>query len=306
MALFNQSTLPASAAIAQIAGAAGASADSEMLSRAMTSYNAAIQHWNIRANWDFAYVEADPIKVYGYFGVTGVSAAASQTSALCPVGHGFVVDDVLAGSPFFAGTRVSATASASIGFGYATLSTISTSGYSVTATRDLYAVPSDYKKMYSMRLLVAQKAIYSVTQRMKGRSVTDENTASTPSRYDTSTIGKLGKVRLVPAPSSDDILLRRYYRRITQASATGDGTAMDVPIEHEPYVIAWAKWHFLTDKNEGRNDQGITWLRMAEDGLKVLLGDQTRNPDEDLGFFPGHYQYEPSLGPNTVRHLMDE
>lgn len=79
-----------------------------------------------------------------------------------------------------------------------------------------------------------------------------------------------------------------------------------MPQDYEPYLIAWAKWHYLTDKSEGRSDQAAVWLNFATDGLKVMLADQTRLPDEDLMFIPGHYQYNPSWGPNAIRPYLDE
>jgi len=38
------------------------------------------------------------------------------------------------------------------------------------------------------------------------------------------------------------------------------------------------------------------------DGLKRMIADMTRKPDEDLGFVPGHYSYNVALGPNSVRN----
>ena len=64
--------------------------------------------------------------------------------------------------------------------------------------------------------------------------------------------------------------------------------ALDIPEDYEAYPIAWAKWHFLTDKREQGGQQATTWLNLAQEGLKTMESDQTVIPDEDLMFLPGH------------------
>ena len=71
------------------------------------------------------------------------------------------------------------------------------------------------------------------------------------------------------------------------ASASAASAALDIPEDYEYVPIAWAKWHFLTDKGEGRKDQANVWMTLAQDGLKQMLAEQTALPDDDLGFVPG-------------------
>lgn len=305
MSLFNQSVKAVSAAILEIADSAGASADSDMQTRAFRSLAAAVEHWNTRSNWDFLYTEGTPVSVSGAYGITGASASAGNASAALPAGHGFQVDDVLQGGIFLLGTRVTSTATNGVGFSRnvdITAAGVQTS--SVTAVRDLYALPTDWKTVYSVRLLGAQRVLRPVRRRVIDRSVTDEFVVSTPEAYDIAVIGGKGKLRLVPAPLSSDALMLRYYRRMTVPSAVNDGTTLDIPQDYEPYLIAIGKWHFLTDKKDGA-ERAQTWFQFGEGGMLSVLRDQTRVPDEDLGFFPGQFDYGAFRGPNATPSRAD-
>ena len=303
MALFNQSTKAVSAVVQEIADAVGASADPEMQVRAYRSLSAGLQHFNNRANWDFALVESDPISVIGPFEVTGVSASAGQSSALAPAGHGFLIDDVLVFPGVQPGTRVSTTAAGSFTFNSTIGSGIGTGVQVVTAVgqRDVYTLPSAWKAPYSIRMHGAQSTLRPIRRRLYDRSITSEFTTSTPVAYDIFIIGGKGKIRLLPPPAQPDTMQLRYYRRMEVPSASGATGLLDVPQDYEPYLIAWSKWHFIMDKGEGRSEQGQTWISFATDGIKTMLADQTRIPDEDLKFTPGHYTYDPAHGPNSTR-----
>lgn len=302
MPFFNPSTLTWADAIGHIADTANASGDSEMRTRALRSLKAAFQHLNTR-KWQFARTEADPIQVVAPFTVTGVSASAGQASAACPAGHGFKVDDIVEASGFMVGTRITATAAS--GFGINGTVTGFTAGVTVitaTATRDYYDLPSNYRVGYSVRLLGAQKALTYAQRRAYDRVTTNEFTVSTPEWYDLFSAGGKGKIRLLPPPSGADVLQLRYYRRLYIGTATGDSTALDIPEDYEQTPIAWAKWHFLTDKQEGRGEQAGTWLSLAQDGLKTMTADETAIPDESLGFTPAAATLGYG-GDNTTRYI---
>ena len=292
MSLFQPSLKAVSAACQEIADCVGASADTEMTTRAGRSLNAALEHFNNKANWDFMRTEAPLVSVLAPFTVTGITASAGQASAAAPAGHGIAVDDFLVGSGFGSGVRVSATAAGGFGiYGLVTGFTAGATVVSAQVTRDSYALPTDWKRPYSVRLLVSQRVLRYVGRRLYDRSTSNEQQSSTVGFYDLFMSGATGKMRLLPPPPSADMLLMRYYRRMTVATATSDSTAVDIPQDYEPYLIAWAKWHFLVDKGEGRGDQMKTWFVMAQEGLKTMIQDQTKNPDEDLGFIPGQFQY---------------
>lgn len=287
MALFNPSTIPWVSAVQQIADAAGASADSEMLVRAHNSLRASFQYFNGKYKWDFTRTEADPLTLVAPFSVA-VTASAGQASASSLTGHGLQVDDILIGSGLGLGARVCATAASGFSFNVSLTGFTGSQSFTVSAERDLYDLPADWKSTYSMRLLSGKYALRYLGRRAIDRTQESETDVSTPYWYDLFRAGSGGKLRLLPPPAQVDILLRRYYRRMFLASASGVTTALDIPEDYESYPIAWAKWHFLTDKGEGRKDQATTWLTLAQEGLKTMLADQTDVPDEDLSFQPGH------------------
>lgn len=291
MSLFQPSTKAASAAIAEIADTVGASADSEMLTRAWRSLNAALEHFNNRSNWNFALTEAPPVSVLAPFTVSPITISGGAYYVDAPSGHGIKPYDYISGYGFAAGTRVSSTAASGFNiFGVVTGFT-GTATASATFTRDMYDLPTDYKAMYSVRLLGNNTPLIQVGRRLYDRVVANEQTTSTPVWYDLYMVGSVGKLRLLPPPVSSNTVMMRYYRRMTTASATNDGTGLDIPQDYEPYLIAWAKWHFLVDKGDGRLEQGKTWFTLGEQGLTMMVKEQNRKPDENLMFIPGQFSY---------------
>ena len=170
-----------------------------------------------------------------------------------------------------------------------------------TFTRDMYDAPSGLRSEYGVKLLSSQRPLIYVKRRPYDRSASDECTASSPDWYDLFMLGSASKVRLVPPPAGSDLLQQRYYRAFTLASASGVSAAIDMPEDYEFLPIAWAKWHFLTDKGEQRKAQGQTWLSLAQDGLKTMLAEQTSIPDENLGFVQAGVPW--AGGDNSTRWL---
>jgi hypothetical protein len=288
MALFQGSTTPFVSAVQQIADSCGASADTEMTTRAGISLNSAIRHFNSRFKWNWLLTEAAPIAVLGPFGVAGVTASASAASAAAPAGHGVKPDDFISGSFWQKGTRASATAVSGFGLNCYVSGIVTTGVADTTATRDMYDLPADYKAMYSARLLNSNTPLRYIQRRMVDRGAESEQLGGNLFGYDLMMVGSKGKIRLLTPPGSDNVLQLRYYRNAVTASATASTATLDIPEGYETYLMAWAKWHFLTDKGEERKSQSTTWLSLAEDGLRTMLKDQTNVPDEDLGFTPGH------------------
>lgn len=304
MALFNQSTTTTASAVAQIADAAGASGDTEMTTRAANSLAAAFNHFNNFANWEWMLVEAPTILVTAPFAVTGVTASGNAASAAVPSGHGVLPDDFVTGPMFSVAARVTATGATTLGFIETfnpSLIGFGTSVVTVTANRDFYDLPTDFKQPYSIRMLGAQYTLRPIGRRHYDRSVTSEFVfAGTPLYYDIFGIGQKGKVRLLRPPAAADRMQIRYHRRM-QASAS----PLDIPAQYEGYLLAFAKWHFLTDKAE-MQDRANTWLSYARDGLAQMLKESWNTPDLDMLFLPGHYSMNVALGPNSVRPYLDE
>ena len=307
MSLFQPSTKAVSAVAQEIADTVGASGDGEMTARAGRSLFAALQHFNNTSKWDFLRTEAAPITVFAPFGIGGVSAHAGQASAACPAGHGIKPDDFIGGGTvgafFVAGTRVSATAVGSFGI-YGTIAGSATTDVilSATATRDMYDLPSDWKAPYTARLVNANIPLNYVGRRLYDRQNNQETQTSTPYWYDLFMVGSRGKMRLLSPPAAADTLNVRYYRRMTIPTTTATADAIDIVQDYELYLVAWAKWHFLLDKGEGRGDQMKTWFAMSQEGLKTMIRDQTQIPDEGLTMMPGHSAFG-SWSDNTTRWL---
>lgn len=303
MALFFASTKPWVTAVGEIADTIGASAQGAMTDRAHKSLIAAFQYFNGK-KWEFLTTEATPIAVQGPFAVS-ITASSSQVTATVPTNHGVKVDDLLVGNGFTPGTRVTATAGTTIAWNVALSTAAGVQSYDITAQRAFYDLPTDFKMEYSVQLLNSNVTLQPIRRRMRVRGGDMENVATTTTRYDVFSVGQKGKIRLVSDPASSDTLQLGYYRRMAVGSASGDGTTLDIPLDYEPYVIAWAKWHFLMDKSEGRSEQGNTWLALAKEGLQTMIDDQTNHPDEGLGFTPGHYWGDPT-SPNDVRPYINE
>lgn len=281
------STTPFVSAVQQIADSAGASGDNEMTTRAWRSLNAGIQHFNNRYKWNWLDTEPAVQLVVAPFQVTGVTASGGQASAAAPAGHGIQTDDWLLGSGFADGVRVSATAASGFGFTLASTGMVGTAAITVTANRDCYALPFNWKSMYSVRLLNSPGPLYPINRRSYDRSSYDQYTASTPQWYDTFQAQQRSKVRLIPSPNASEVLEIRCHRAMATASASAVTTTLDIPSDYEGYLISWAKWHFLTDKGPERRAQAETWHALGVEGLAVMLRDQQNQPDEAPGFTPG-------------------
>ncbi len=286
MALFNPSTIPWATACQTIADSIGASADNEMTNRAHRSLRAAFQFLGGKYRWDYLRTEYIPQQVYPPFQIA-VTASAGVASASALTGHGVLTDDVLMGSGLMLSVRVTATGASGFGFSVALTGFTGAQNFTMTAVRDMYAAPSDLRNGYTIRLLGDQRALRYIQRRGWDRAITDEFSAGTVEGYDLSRLAERGKVRLLPPPGTADVLLQRYYRRFSLPSVSATGQALDIQEDYEEIPIAWAKWHFLTDKGEGRKQQAQTWMSLAQDGMKQMLAEQSNLPDQVYTFTPG-------------------
>lgn len=289
MSLFQQTTTTLTEAKQQIADSAGVSADTDMLTRAGRSYEAAIKHWNNMANWRALLTEANGISVVAPFTVSGCALTSGSSTITTTVASGFTLAgvtgwDMITGSGTVLDMNVSALATAGATSLTATLAASATvTGVTLTFTRDLYDLPSNFKAVYTARLLSQPRGLRYVGRRVYDRTVYDQTSTSTPFLYDLFREGELGKIRLLPPPSAADTLKLRYYRRLDQTA-----TPIDVHVDWEPYFVAWAKWHFLTDKKDG-SERANQWLQFANTGVSEMLKMNVTIPDEELSFVPGGY-----------------
>lgn len=282
-----------------------------MTTRAHHSLNAATKHFNSRYKWSFLETEATPISVVGPIGFTAV-VSAGETSAFFGSTPGITANDFLVGGPYQVGTRITAfeystaIGSGSFGFDRAAVSGNGVTPMSATAVRDLYDLPTDWKQAYSVRLLGAKTTLYPAIRRVYDRSLGDEFASSSPSSYDIFGVGQYSKIRLLPPPSGSDTLLLRYYRRMATQSVSATAQTLDIPLDYDQYLIAWAKWHFLTDKGENYQAQSRTWLAFAQEGLVTMLREQTALPDQDVAIIYGGGILNYSGNDASTRHIAWE
>jgi hypothetical protein len=281
--LFQQTTTTLTQAKQQIADAAGVSADTDWLTRAGRSYEAAIKHWNNVANWRALETELNGLAIIAPFAVSGCALTSGSSTITTTVASGFSLAgvaayDLLTGSGTVHDMQVSATGVTSITATLAASATVT--GVSLTFTRDLYDLPADFKALYTARLMSQPRPLKFLGRRIYDRVVYDQMSVASPEFYDLFPVGRLGKLRLIPPPSAADTLKIRYYRRMSQ---TAD--PIDVHIDWEPYFIAWAKWHMLIDKG-GNSERANTWLQFATDGIGQMNKQNKNVPDEELSFMP--------------------
>lgn len=321
MALFQQCTAATATLAAQIADSAGASADTEMLARAGVAWGNAVRYFSNYADWDFARMEAPTTLITAPFSpmITGTTIAGRATGGGNTIdfyvgnvtGFGILPNDFILG-PMFASNdagRVTATATAQ-GAANTVTATVSfannfntslwsTAGATafITANRDEYDLPTDFKQPYSVRLLGGQVTLRYVGRRLYDRSVSSEYTASQPFYYDTFTFGQYSKIRLLRSPQATDRLQIRYYRKLNATSANAD-----IPEQYEPYLTSYGKYLFLLDKADSM-ERANAWKAFAMEGLQVMLKENINNPDADITMQPGAYAYDLNNSPNSTRQI---
>jgi len=284
VSLFQASTTTLDDAKSQIADAAGESSSANMLVRAGRSFAAAIKHWNNLNPWDALRVEMPGIPVIGPFTVSGCAFVSGSPTVTTTVASGFsaagvVALDLITGSGARLDLQVATTGVTALTANLGASATVS--GVTLTFVRDLYDLPSDFKSIYTARLLAQNRTLKYVGRRVYDRTFPDQSSTNSPWAYDLFRSGDVGKIRLVFPPAQADTLKIRYYRRMS-----GTATPIDVLDDWEPYLLAWAKWHYLTDKGEGRKPQADMWLQFAQEGIKQMISHKVAAPDEDLAFEP--------------------
>jgi hypothetical protein len=186
MPFFQQCTAGTATLASAIADSAGASADTEMVVRAGKSYAAAMRHFNNYADWQWMLSEAPSILITAPFLITGCTASGGTNYVTTPnQSHGILPQDFVQGQMFSsnAAGRVTATATGGGGtgiigfannFNTTLIASAGAGNITVSANRDMYDLPTDFKQPYDARLLDAQYTIRFVGRRHYDRSVTSE------------------------------------------------------------------------------------------------------------------------------------
>jgi len=300
--VFTPSSLVASAAAAVVAQTAGAGSDAESLTLATRSLDAAAMRWN-RLKWKFLYTE-QYIALAAPFTVTGCSVTAGSTTLTTTVASGFasvLVDDLIVDANSLAGEVLVAagTGTASTAVTMLAPALTTTSGMSITFRRPLYAIASNVKSVYDLRLggTAFVRPLFYIQRRSYDRRIIDQVSGSTPVAYDLFLQSDRGKLRVIPPPDAAYTLLFRYHRRITLPSLNATAT-LDIPQDYEDVFLACAKANFLTDKKDD-GDRRAYWDRYAREGLAQMRSDEAYLADEILTFEPPSYGVYTNFDPGT-------
>ncbi len=119
---------------------------------------------------------------------------------------------------------------------------------STAGTAD-YTVPSNLLKVYSV-LWGADYELAYRSQRVDDRFRPDK-TSNSPLGYNLYPLGALTKMRLMPKPGTDNVLIKvKYYRRISiPAAASATAGDIDLPTDFQYWPVFQGKAHFLGDRN---------------------------------------------------------
>jgi hypothetical protein len=278
--VFQPSITIASAARAFVAESAGVQADADLLTSAGRSLDAVAQRWN-RMKWKFLQSE-QYISLTAPISVSGVSVTAGSTTMQTTVASGFasiLIDDLISASGARPETLVlSGTGAASTALTMNVAASSTVTGIVASFRRPIYALATDFRAVYDIRLTSAPRPLFYVQRRTFNRAVYDQTSAGTVAAYDLYLVGDRGKVRFISPPLAADTALVRYLRRITMPTVAS-ASVLDIPHDYEDVFIACAKAHFLADKKESGTRLQF-WMQYAKDGMREMKHDEAFLPDD--------------------------
>lgn len=314
MALFQASTLSFGNAKARVAESSGSSGDTDMTTRAGYAVQQALQHWNNRHHWSWLLtrtqvavvapftvancsgtVDTTTLNSTNIFGSTGANVIAGDL-VVGPTGGGIRPDTIVTTTPSASSTAVTLSVALS-----ATISATT-----ATFVRRDYALPSDFKWIYSVRLGSNPRTLIPLPTRLYDRQLADQAGTAVPVMYSLFPVGADGKIRLMRSPSAADTLTIKYYRRITTSYTDSD--ALDLPQDQEFAVIAMAKAFYLNDKvsaDGGRDRQQFWWSLANEEMTRAIAADATV-PDEDTSLVPSGMGINLGWNPNSTVEAFSE
>jgi hypothetical protein len=208
-----------------------------------------------------------------------------------------VADDVVSGNGIRPETMVSATGATAIQLYNVASATVT--GVTLTFSRPMYALASDCKAIFDVRLAGTPQPVIYKPRRTYDRTTSDQLSPGVACHYDLYYFGSTGKIRLLPPPSGTETGVIKYYRRITMPTALATGVGLDIPEDYEDVFLAAAKAHFLADKSQLHQNQWGYWNRYAEDGLKEIRKDERIVEDETLVVLPPMPEY--AYNPNSTK-----
>jgi hypothetical protein len=298
MSLFQQSGMTFALGQARVAEIADSSGDADQLTKAGYAIQAALEYWNNRYNWNYLRNIGLGIAIIAPYTVVSATTTDSTTvtsAALFGDGTTVVrVGDIVSGTGIIAETTVVTVTDTS----HITLSRAATATGAATLTfgRSDYALPADFKQMYTARTVVSPRKLFPLNANLYDAISSTQTITGLPEAYSLFPQGGVGKIRLYPPPSTADTLIIKYQRRMT-IPTTGSET-LDIPQDYEFSLLALAKGLYLADKG-GNEVRQAFWTKFGEAGLSSARAVDRANPDEDLAFQPAQ-SLQTGWNPNSL------
>lgn len=148
-----------------------------------------------------------------------------------------------------------------------------------------YALPADFRKIYSVRLATNKRYLKYIEQRMWDRVIADPTSNRTPVGYNIfpRTSNTVALLRVLPPPSQVENMTVKYYSLMDTPSV--DGTALDIVERYQGYIIYQAKANLLA--NHAENESRIAfWQGRADRMFADMLNESQVQPDMDEGMVP--------------------
>jgi len=176
------------------------------------------------------------------------------------------------------------------------------SNVSIVAGTAAYALPTNFKSPYDLRTTSSGRSLQYVERKNWSLVRRDQNVAGTPELYTLFSVGQLGELELLPAPSMADVLELRYYRPITKPS---DPTSLlDVTSQMERALVLLAQELVVLWSSPG--GRKVEWYATrAEDSLRGALLVDRENADDDVGLMPQTSYGSPRWPESHPYHWLD-
>lgn len=271
----------------------GASGDSVQLAAAADAILAAIQEWNLRA--DFSYLLMDTSNGFTVTGCT--SDGGTPATITTSVANGFAgvnINQTITNSASATSTVASITSTTVIVLAGALATGSGTMTFSanipVISGTQTYNLPSPVGRPYTARLLSNERTLKFKEQREIDNAFIVQATNRTPTFYNIfnsasfTTSRQNGKIRLFPIPAASETLLVRYFRPIAEPSAGGDN--LDVPDQYVYALLELARYYFLKDHDSETTRLGETKERAELLYRQVKARDEQSTEDHEMSLVP--------------------
>jgi hypothetical protein len=186
---------------------------------------------------------------------------------------------------------------------------------SITSGTSLYDLPTDFRKIYSVRISVGNPRVLAyIDKRDYDKLRPNQSGSSTPYGYMLDhqwRIGSTGgQIELVPPNASTDTLTVIYYRTTTipagilAGTTASDALTLDIPLHYHSAILSWARALYLANKG-GDDQRQAFWMKMAQDQVLKARSADEWVPDDSPGFSPGSTRATLPYSPNNILPWAD-